>query len=219
MTALHAPKLHAALEAARTLPAHPVTITPLDDSNRDIAWSCTLECPTPCPMSERLRDADWADLVGDLPDGEYLATPTLWGVELAEAGSVAGTPIADHNGYPVTFDGMTAQSTLPEPFQALADRINSFDAGTLDRELFLTKLLKAVPELQAYLAELRRHDANTLKDNGVSFTEQSKYLTDHGCPMTPTSVSNMSRSVLSAKDMARKGTTTPTRAPKTTKDA
>ncbi|MEV5879397.1 hypothetical protein AB0L75_35270 [Streptomyces sp. NPDC052101] len=105
-----------------------------------------------------------------------------------------------------------------EPFQALADRIDSFEPGTLDRELFLTKLLKSVPELQAYLAELRRYDANTLKESGVaSYTEQSKYLTDHGYPMSPNSVSNMARGVLSGKDMVRKGTAAaPTRTKKTT---
>jgi hypothetical protein len=101
---------------------------------------------------------------------------------------------------------MTAQPTLPEPFSSLAARIDSFERGTLERELLLTQLLKAVPELQVYLAELRREDANILKDNGVSYTEQSKYLTDAGYPMTPNSVSNMARGVLSGKDMVRKGT-------------
>ncbi|MGR3875768.1 hypothetical protein ACUXZZ_45365 (plasmid) [Streptomyces graminifolii] len=211
MSALHAPKLHAALAAVRTLPAHPVTITALGDGNRDITWHCTLDCPTPCPMAGRLRDADWDDLVGELPAGEYTAAPALHSIELTAQGDAATTPIADHNGYPVMSVDMTAPK-LPEPFQDLAPRIADFEAGTLDRELFLTKLLKAVPELQAYLAELRRHDANTLKDNGVTYTDQSKYLTEHGYPMTANSVSNMSRGVLSGKDMVRKGTAaTPTK--------
>jgi hypothetical protein len=210
VTALHAPQLHAALATARTLPAHPVTITALGDGNHDIAWSCTLDCPTPCPMADRLRDADWTALTGELAAGEYVATPTLQFIALSAQGDEAGTPIADRNGYPVMSVGMadTTAPKLPEPFQDLAARINSLDPGTLERELLLTKLLKAVPELQAYLAELRRHDAIVLKDGGVSYTDQSKYLTEHGYPMTPNSVSNMARGVLSGKDMVRKGTAT-----------
>lgn len=208
MTTIHAPKLHAALEAARTLPAHPVAITALGEGNHDIDWSCTLDCPAPCPMADRLRGADWDQVAADLPAGNYAAVPTLHGIELTQPRSAAATPIADHTGYPVTSVGMANSSApkLPEPFQDLAARIDSFEAGTLDRELFLTKLLKAVPELQAYLADLRRLDANILKEDGVSYTEQSKHLTDAGYPMTPNSVSNMARGVLSGKDMVRKGT-------------
>jgi hypothetical protein len=210
--------LYADLEVARTLPAHPVTITTLNDGIGDITWGCALECPAPCPTADTLRCADWAQLAGDRPTGEYLAVPTARGVDLVRAGSV----VADPNGYPVTSAGMTAQPTLPEPFQALANRIDSFEPGTLERELFLTKLLKSVPELQVYLAELRRQDANTLKDNGVSYTDQSKYLTANGAPMSPNSVSNMARGVLSGKDMVRKGTAaapTRTRKPATDKSA
>lgn len=118
----------------------------------------------------------------------------------------AGPALDAPHGYPVTSVVVTAQPTLPEPWNDFA-HLADLGPGTLERELFLTKLLKAVPDLQVYLAGLRRHDANALKDAGVSFTEQSKYLTAAGFPMTPTSVSNMARDVKSSKDMARKGIT------------
>jgi hypothetical protein len=217
VSALHAPKLHAALEAARTLAAHLVTITALGDGNRDIAWDCTLDCPTPCPMADRLRDADWADLTDDLPPGEYTATPTLWGVELSAPQTEIATTVVDITGYPVTCDGMTPEkSTLPDPWQDFQRKLGRLEPGSLKRELLLTQLLKAVPELQKALAEMRREDANILKGAGISFAEQAEYLTSRGCPTSQTTVSNFSRGSLSSKDMTRKGVATPTRAKKTT---
>jgi hypothetical protein len=78
-------QLHAAMAIARTAPAHPFTITDLGDGNRDYGWACPAECShaqDQCPMLHRLRQADIIDLADNLPAGNYLAVPTLWGVDL-----------------------------------------------------------------------------------------------------------------------------------------
>jgi hypothetical protein len=85
-------KLHDAMTLARTAPAHPVTITD-QPGGRDYSWACPPECATtPCPITPRLRNADWTDLADRLPAGAYLAVPTLWGIELTD---LDGAPTSD----------------------------------------------------------------------------------------------------------------------------
>lgn len=85
-------KLHDAMTLARTAPAHPVTITD-QRGGRDYSWDCPPECGTaPCPVTLRLRNADWINLAEHLPAGAYLAAPTLWGIELT---NIDGTPTSE----------------------------------------------------------------------------------------------------------------------------
>lgn len=85
-------KLHDAMAFARTAPAHPVVITDLD-GGRDYGWACPPECGAdPCLLVQRLREADWDGLAAGLPAGNYLAVPTLWGVDLTGGD---GGPLAE----------------------------------------------------------------------------------------------------------------------------
>ena len=43
-------------------------------------------------MLDRLRHADWFQLAEHLPAGQYLAVPTLWGVDLT---LLDGSPVPD----------------------------------------------------------------------------------------------------------------------------
>lgn len=82
-------KLHAAMETARTAPAHPVTVSDTL-SGREYTWDCPAECTTrPCPMVGRMQEADWFDY-SHLPAGDYLAVPTLWSIDLTH---LDGTPV------------------------------------------------------------------------------------------------------------------------------
>lgn len=85
--------LHQAMDLARTAPAWPVTVAVVPDG-REFDW----ERPTctdwqAAHMERRLHDHDWL-AEQDTDAGEYLAVPTLWGVELTRPDGTPATGAA-----------------------------------------------------------------------------------------------------------------------------
>ena len=75
--------LHEAMAYARTAPAWPVSVTVVPDG-REFTWQRPDDCTDlqAAHMERRLHDHDWLCELDDLAAGDYLAVPTLWGVEL-----------------------------------------------------------------------------------------------------------------------------------------
>jgi hypothetical protein len=63
---------------------------------------------------------------------------------------------------------------LPPLFAVLADLAEG--AGTIERAQRLTEALKAVPELQRWLRELRQADVNALHDGGMTYLQIAPHI-------------------------------------------
>jgi hypothetical protein len=87
---------------------------------------------------------------------------------------------------------------LPDVFKDLARALNK-EPGTLERAKMLGDALKAIPDLQSHLRELRRQDINTVRDrDGLTYADMQPVL-----EMDRHRISAIARNAPSGKQIAK----------------